>query len=101
MRIYSLDRLKKTTTELTLTLTDHETPLELPGAVIHQRRKGRQCTLLMRGEPDVNYDAVQALPLVESDEQRQPTLEDIFIAYMCSSQTTIDQVLRDSEVRVR
>ncbi len=99
--VESLDQLKNTSTELTLTLSDHETPLELPGAVIHQRRKGRQCTLIMRGEPDVNYEVVEALPLVENVEQRQPGLEDIFVAYMCSTQNMADQVLRSSEARVR
>lgn len=99
--IQPLDQLKNTTSEFTVTLTDHETPFEVPGAVIHQRRKGRQCTLMMRGEPNVNYEAVRALPLVESVEQHQPALEDIFVAYMCSSHTMLEQVLEGSEARVR
>jgi ABC-2 type transport system ATP-binding protein len=103
--VQPLDQLKRTTAEFTLTLSDHETPLEVPGAVIHQRRRGRQCSLMMGGEPHVNYEAVRALPLVETVEQHQPSLEDIFVAYMCSSpamhEQGLDQALEDSEERVR
>ena len=75
----SLDVLKQQTTEATLTLSDEHLALELPGDVISVRRRGRQCQVYLKGDPDAVHGSLRALPHIEHCETRTPTLEEIFL----------------------
>jgi ABC-2 type transport system ATP-binding protein len=80
-----LDRLKSQTTELIFTLAHgaYELP-ELPGQTISQRRRGRQCQVLVRGAGMIEEQlpALENHESVRAVEYRSPSLEEIFVAYM-------------------
>lgn len=84
MALDSLDYLKRTTHEVTVTMQGSAAAApEAPGVVLRQERRGRQWQLLLRDVEDVeaiesigDHDAVVAV------ESRTPSLEEMFVAYM-------------------
>jgi len=78
-----LDELKSQMRELTITLRDGVPgPPNVPGRVLSERQKDRQWQLLVRGATDENLAAVRTHESVRELESRQPSLEEIFVAYM-------------------
>ena len=78
-----LDELKEQTCELTVTLAEasDRVPM-LDGIVISQTRRGRQCQLVVRDLAEDSVARLQELPTVTHIQQRHPTLEEIFVAYL-------------------
>ncbi|MEX0937827.1 MAG: ABC transporter ATP-binding protein [Pirellulales bacterium] len=85
--IDTLDRIKQTTVEVTITMQGAAAALPaLPGEVLQSRRRGKQWQALLREVEDptelgqlADQDAVVAV------ETHVPSLEEIFVAYMQSS----------------
>lgn len=84
-----LERLKAEVQELTITLRDtgFEPPL-LQGELLRQRRRSRQWQLLVRRVSEQSLAALRDHSSVEEVEQRTPSLEEIFVAYL--KQGTVD-----------
>ncbi len=78
----SLDQLKQSTTEVTATLVDEQTPLELPAGAFALERRGRHCHFHVRGNDEQAHSLLTGLPAIRHFELRRPSLEDIFVAYM-------------------
>jgi ABC-2 type transport system ATP-binding protein len=78
-----LDELKARTRQITITLADESTPPpELGGAILSQRRRGRQWQALVR-DPDMEAIAgLSGAAAEQTVEVRAPSLEEIFVAYM-------------------
>jgi ABC-2 type transport system ATP-binding protein len=78
-----LERLKAEVQELTITLRDtgFEPPL-LQGELLRQRRRSRQWQLLVRRASEASLGALREHASVEDIEQRTPSLEEIFVAYL-------------------
>lgn len=78
-----LDELKSRTRELVVSLRDdaHQLP-PLPGQVISRRRRARQWMLLLRDAGDHAIASLRLHPNVHELEDRTPSLEEIFVAYM-------------------
>jgi ABC-2 type transport system ATP-binding protein len=78
-----LERLKVEVQELTITLRDtgFEPPL-LQGELLRQRRRSRQWQLLVRRASEQSLAALREHASVEDIEQRTPSLEEIFVAYL-------------------
>jgi ABC-2 type transport system ATP-binding protein len=78
-----LEKLKANTQELTVTLRDPAAePPAVGGELLRQRRRSRQCQLLVRDAEPEGVDELETHPAVESVAVRTPTLEEIFVAYM-------------------
>jgi ABC-2 type transport system ATP-binding protein len=78
-----LDELKSQMRELTITLRDGVPgPANVPGLVLSERQKDRQWQLLVRGATDESLAAMRSHESVRDLESRQPSLEEIFVAYM-------------------
>ena len=90
----SLDDLKRTTTEATLTLDDENVAWEMPGPVLSSRQQGRQLKLTLATDDEATRKLLERLPRVQNYEVRRPSLEEIFIAYMqgAASGTAVDSV---------
>jgi ABC-2 type transport system ATP-binding protein len=78
-----LERLKAEVQELTITLreTGFEPPI-LQGELLRQRRRSRQWQLLVRRASEPSLAGLRDHASVEDVEQRTPSLEEIFVAYM-------------------
>jgi ABC-2 type transport system ATP-binding protein len=78
-----LDRLKQTTRQLTVTVSESITPLPaIEGEMIYQRRRGRQWDVLTRGIDESVIDRLRFSEGIVAVETRTPSLEEIFVAYM-------------------
>ena len=78
-----LDELKRTTRELTVTVTDGAAPLPpIDGEVIHRRSRGRQWEVLVRGLEEMSLERLRYAGGIVAVESRTPSLEEIFVAYM-------------------
>ena len=83
-----LEDLKADTHSLVLTLRDGATAVpDLPGQVLSQQSKGRQCQALARGLDDTAIAALRANEAVRDLEVTKPALEEIFVAYMRQEMT--------------
>lgn len=93
-----LERLKAEVLELTITLreTGAEPPI-LQGELLRQRRRSRQWQLLVRRASDHSLAALRDHGSVEDVEQRTPSLEEIFVAYLKQGQTATDNVASSVE----
>ena len=77
-----LDKLKRETQQLTITLADGATNLpEIPGQLTSAQH-GRQWQVVVRGLDPSQLEAVRSDEAVAAVESRSPTLEEIFVAYM-------------------
>jgi ABC-2 type transport system ATP-binding protein len=78
-----LDELKRTTRQLAVTVTGsspERPPLE--GRVIHERHRGRQWDVLVRGLDEAALERLRQDESIVAVESRTPSLEEIFVAYM-------------------
>jgi ABC-2 type transport system ATP-binding protein len=81
-----LDQLKQSTRQLTVTVNDAAAPLApIAGETIHERRRGRQWDVLVRGLDTVDLELLRFADGVVAVEARTPSLEEIFVAYMTHS----------------
>ena len=77
--------MKQSTRELTITVHDAAAPLPpIPGETIHQRRRGRQWDVLVRGLDETGLETLRFAEGIIAVESRTPSLEEIFVAYMTS-----------------
>lgn len=78
-----LDQLKRTTTELTITVAaSRAEPPFVPSAVLATRQRGHQWQFLVRHLPPEAIPALEAAEGVVAVDSRTPSLEEIFVAYM-------------------
>jgi ABC-2 type transport system ATP-binding protein len=78
-----LDELKRTTRQMSVTVSENTTPLPaIEGQTIYQRRRGRQWDVLVRGIDDTAVERLRFADNVVAVEARTPSLEEIFTAYM-------------------
>jgi ABC-2 type transport system ATP-binding protein len=90
-----LERLKAEVQELTITLRDtgFEPPL-LQGELLRQRRRSRQWQLLVRRASEHSLAALRDHASIEDIQQRTPSLEEIFVAYLKQGTTERDAAER-------
>jgi ABC-2 type transport system ATP-binding protein len=78
-----LDALKLDTLQLTISTSEIlPEPPDLPGTLLHQRQRGRQWELLIRGLEESDLDTLRHQQGIVGVESRMPALEEIFVAYM-------------------
>jgi ABC-2 type transport system ATP-binding protein len=83
LAVERLDQMKQSTRELTITVHDAAAPLPpIPGETIHQRRRGRQWDVLVRGLDEPGLETLRFAESIIAVESRTPSLEEIFVAYM-------------------
>ncbi|MGE3316957.1 MAG: ABC transporter ATP-binding protein, partial [Planctomycetaceae bacterium] len=87
--VEKLDELKQNVCELVVTLRNGSTrPPDLPADVIRRERKERQWRMLVRGINESQIEDVRHREDVSQIDIRHPSLDDIFVAYMHSSEST-------------
>jgi len=92
MLVERLDELKGRTRQATLTLADGAgAPPDIPGRILSQRHKARQCQVLVQDAAETELMALEADAAVQSVELRTPNLEEIFVAYMQRGSEENDQ----------
>ena len=78
-----LDELKRTTRQVTVTMdAPHRDMPRSTASIIHQRHRGRQCEVIVRGLDDTALERLRFADGVVAVESRTPSLEEIFVAYM-------------------
>jgi ABC-2 type transport system ATP-binding protein len=77
-----LDELKQGTRELTVTTRGNAAPPRIRGEVLRTRRRARQWQVLVHAGADADIARLQDDPLVVAIDERTPSLEEIYIAYM-------------------
>jgi ABC-2 type transport system ATP-binding protein len=83
-----LEEIKRTTRQVTITLdAPHSALPPLDGQVIHERHRGRQYEIIIRGLDETALERLRFAPGVVAVESRTPSLEEIFVAYMTGSPT--------------
>ena len=88
LSVERLDKLKAEVRELTLTLNNGGTMLpDLGGTIISQHQRDRQWRVMLRGGEDSRLVALRDEGLLIEFEFRQPTLEDIFVEVLKSTNT--------------
>lgn len=81
-----LDKLKAEVREVTLTLNNEATTvLDLGGVIISQQQRDRQLRVLLRGGEDSRLATLRDEGQLAEFEVRQPTLEDIFVGVLKST----------------
>lgn len=75
-----LDSLKGQTRELTITLVNDQSPPEVAGEIVRERRRSRQWQVLVRGLNATALDRLKTNSGIEDVVVRAPTLEEIFVA---------------------
>ena len=88
--VESLDTLKCQIHEITVTMNGGRMPV-VPDQVIASRQRGRQWQLVVRSETDLDLQSLNAHPDVVAVESRTPSLEEIFVAYMQSSTSSLQE----------
>ena len=83
LAVERLDAMKQDTRHLTLTVKDLTSDLpDLSGRVLQMTERGRQVDVMIRGMSNADLAVVAEHPVVEAIEERVPSLEEIFVAYM-------------------
>jgi ABC-2 type transport system ATP-binding protein len=77
-----LDELKQGTRELTVTTRGNSAPPRIRGEVLRSRRRARQWQVLVHAGGEADISRLQDDPLVVAIDERTPSLEEIYIAYM-------------------
>ncbi len=78
-----LDEIKSTTRQITITMEAPQNGLPpLDAQVIHQRHRGRQFEMIVRGLDETALEQLRFAAGVAAIESRTPSLEEIFVAYM-------------------
>lgn len=87
--VESLDALKCSTRELTITVAPNSPGLpEMPGEVLSSRRRSRQWQVLARNLSDEDVESLRDRDSIVAIETRTPGLEEIFVAYMQADQAS-------------
>ncbi len=85
LAVEQMDHLKRTTSQVILTVSGElPTDLALPN-IVHQQRQGRQIRYLVRHEDELDLTSISAHRAVQAVEVLQPSLEEIYVAYMRSA----------------
>ena len=85
LAVESMDRLKRTTSQVIVTTTGTVPPeLVLPN-VVHQEKQGRQMRAVVRHDDELDLAQFSAHPAVQGLEIIHPNLEEIYVAYMRSA----------------
>jgi ABC-2 type transport system ATP-binding protein len=96
-----LDRLKQTTRQLTVTVSESTTPLpSIDGEMVYQRRRGRQWDVLARGIDETAIDRLRFAEGIAAVETRTPSLEEVFVAYMTNMPEGISNAAEHTSSRV-
>jgi len=83
MLVERLDELKNRVREVTVTLADESAPPpDLSATILSQRRRGRQWQAMVRDATPESLAALGGVPGIQAVEARNPSLEEIFVAYM-------------------
>lgn len=78
-----LEQLKRTTTQLTITVAESALPRPLvEGRIIYERLRGRQWDVLARDVEEAALERLRFAAGVVAVEARTPSLEEIFVAYV-------------------
>jgi len=85
--VESLDTLKCQVRELTVTVSGAGLPAELPGTLISSRQRGRQWQLMLRDIDEPDIETLRRQTEVVAVEDRTPSLEEIFVAYLQSKES--------------
>ena len=81
--VESLEKLKNSVQEMTLTLPEPSTALpEINGQILREQRHGRQVQLLVRDATPEAIASLRSQGHVQHVDVRTPDLEEIFVAYM-------------------
>ena len=87
--VESLDELKRASQELTVTVAEnHFEPPAMSGEVLRARRRARQWQVLVRHPHEEELDKLRDHETTVAVEVRSPSLEEIFVAYMQSHDTS-------------
>jgi ABC-2 type transport system ATP-binding protein len=88
-----LDDLKQSTRELTVT-TRGSMPLpHIYGEVLRTRRRARQWQVLVHAGSEADVSRLHDDPLVVAVDERTPSLEEIYIAFMQARDATQDDIV--------
>ena len=94
--VETLERSSAPRGKLTVTMEDpHRAVPPLDAQVIHERHRGRQFELMVRGLDEPGLEQLRFAAGVVAVESRTPSLEEIFVAYMTvtpASTTQMDSV---------
>ncbi|MCA9200098.1 MAG: ABC transporter ATP-binding protein [Planctomycetales bacterium] len=82
--VESMDRLKRTTSQVIITTSGELPRLALPD-IIYQEKQGRQIRCVVRHDDDLDLSSIADNPLVQGLEVIRPSLEEIYVAYMRST----------------
>jgi len=81
--IERLDEIKRTTRQVTITMEAPQNGLpSLEAEIIHQRHRGRQYELIVRGLDETTLEQLRFAVGITAIESRTPSLEEVFVAYM-------------------
>jgi ABC-2 type transport system ATP-binding protein len=81
--VEDIEDLKRTASELTVTLKNGTPTLPvIPGTVVKESKENRQHRLLIRHVDESKLAALRSHETVQAVEQKTPSLEEIFVAYM-------------------
>ncbi len=95
-----LEELKRTTRQVTITVAENSSPHPaLDGAIIYERRHGRQWEVLVRGLDDADLERLRFAEGVVAVESRTPSLEEIFVAYIGKNPSQSDHQSTTAAVR--
>ena len=90
-----LDELKRQVRQVTVTLGDGGAPPTLPGEVLRERRRARQWQAMVRGAGEEELRSLKHHASVVEVEIHAPSLEEIFVAYIESTNGAPAQVARE------
>lgn len=83
LTVEPLDAMKQDTRHLTVTMKDLTSDMpDLGGKVLQMSERGRQLDVIVRGLGDAEVAELIEHSAVEAVEDRVPSLEEIFVAYM-------------------
>jgi ABC-2 type transport system ATP-binding protein len=96
-----LETLKDEIRELSITLADDTTvPPKIGGQILLTRQHRHQLQLIVRGLSEADLDALRSQSWVQELRLRTPSLEEIFVAYLKSSETDRPQTAEPAKVNV-
>jgi ABC-2 type transport system ATP-binding protein len=87
-----LDELKQSTRELTVTTRGSAPPPHIRGEVLRSRRRARQWQVLVHAGSEKDVARLHDDPLVVAIDERTPSLEEVYIAFMQARDSTADDV---------
>ncbi len=87
--VATLDELKTSIQELTVTLSEDDAEMpDVHGEILRLQKRKHQWQLLVRDAPDA-AGQLRIQPGIEQVETRTPTLEEVFVAYVAERGTSV------------